>query len=278
MCTDSSVASCCRQKSGKNCAIETTLLSLISWAYFPPWPPRSHIRRRSAGVLLVGDLRVLRSRASGRAPPFDSSSSTPTSSPACGATRARRLPRRCRPRRYPRPVCTMSPPIAVAADRRRGRPRRRAPARARRPRTSSSARSALRRRRSPARPSSPPSCTKPAADRRRPPCALGHRGALVARVLSSPCDHQRPPRAHRSPVAAAVELAVDALLVELDDRRADIGRGAARARRGPRARRGLHHVAADRRRGQARRRRAPRRLSRVRLTPRVSAWHPTRRA
>ena len=78
MCTDSSVASCCRQKSGKNCAIETTLLSLISWAYFPPWPPRSHIRRRSAGVLLVGDLRVLRSRASGRAPPFDSSSSTPT--------------------------------------------------------------------------------------------------------------------------------------------------------------------------------------------------------
>ena len=33
MCTDSSVASCCRQKSGRNCAIEITLLSLISWVY-----------------------------------------------------------------------------------------------------------------------------------------------------------------------------------------------------------------------------------------------------
>jgi len=43
-------------------------------------------------------------------------------------------------------------------------------------------------------------------------------------------------------IAAAV---AGVLLVELGDRRADVGHGTARARRGPRARRGLHHLAAD---------------------------------
>jgi hypothetical protein len=134
--------------------------------------------------------------------------------PRRGAARARRLPRRRRPRRDPRSVCTTSPPsvcttsppIAAAVDvagvlllvelgdRR---------ADVTRPRRGDLELGAVCTTPPPIapRPSSPPSCTKPADDRRRPPRALGHRGALVARVLSSPCDHQRPPA--RPPIAAA---------------------------------------------------------------------------
>jgi len=106
--------------------------------------------------------------------------------------------------------------------------------------------------------------------------AVGH-GATLG--LSAPCRRRSP----SPPIAAAVDLA-GVLLVELGDRCADVTpprRGPSSARsaprrhrspprvdlagvlllelgdRGPRARRDLHYVAADRRRGRARRRLAP---------------------